>query len=510
MAVPYSPSYIEHLGSILPQWPEFRDLYEFLSSPAQTDSQNCKALIIDQLDNGQIDPRRFGTDSFRLRAKLSQRLPRIRTRIVILQYAEAKSVSRELALEFGFYQFLHASVLILPSDDLGESGSPDSARNWTVLILLRSPFNGCKSSAFELESLSRDSESRLSNSIPFSADISERYITCLQRPTGTEETLRTPLELIQPLCKIIALEIKHHFYTSSQRWEYDDVISLLDVPEAATRLKGLDYDFRANLFRISMDMDITALRETISTITHPGGSCLSAPMVVELESKILWQRLRHDLQCLHEETARNKERFEAYEARCLNRFNLTAAIESLEQSRSIGRLTTLAFIFIPLSFMTSFFGMNVAEFGTGDIHLSLFVVSTVAVLAIITFVWLLSGWIEHYLTTVSSNFYGLRLRLPVLRKLASISPMATFWLVCFAISHSPRMFQTYLLDTGVWGVLGLGVEWDQPRFDEEENLRRWQSTISPFWQRRAMAIIEMTKTRGWHRKSWVQRWRVRR
>lgn len=169
MAVPYSPSYIEHLGSILPQWPEFRDLYEFLSSPApQTDSRSCKALIIDQLDNGQIVPRRFGTDSLRLRARLSHRSPRIRTRIMILQYAEAKSVSRELvdiiatkygfsplllcqhfldkeatassfrplyseaqALEFGFYKFLHASVLILPSDDLGEPGASDSAGNWT-------------------------------------------------------------------------------------------------------------------------------------------------------------------------------------------------------------------------------------------------------------------------------------------------------------------------------------------------------------------------------------------
>ncbi|KAI6754872.1 hypothetical protein HG530_012624 [Fusarium avenaceum] len=367
MAVPYSPSYIEHLGSILPQWPEFRDLYEFLSSHAQSESQSCKALIIDQLDNGQIEPRRFGTDStdsLRLRASLSQRPPRIRTRIVILQYAEAKSISRKLvniiatkysfsplllcqhfldmeatasshrplysesqALEFGFYQFLHASVLILPSDDLGEPGAADSAGNWTVLILLRSPFNGCKSSAFELESLSRDSESRLPNSIPFSADISERYIACLQRPTGTEETLKTPLELIQPLCKIIALEIKHHFYASSQRWEHDDVISLLDVPEAATRLKGLDYDFRVRLFRISMDMDINCLCKTISTITPPWGSCLPAPMVAELESNTLWQRLRHDLQCLHEETVRNKEKFEAYEARCLNRFNLAAAIE---------------------------------------------------------------------------------------------------------------------------------------------------------------------------------------
>jgi len=348
--------------------------------------------------------------------------------------------------------------------------------------------------------------SRLSNRISFSADISERYIAYLQRPASTG----TPLELIHPLCQLIALEIKHHFHTSSQGWEEDNVISLLHAPEAATKLKALDYDFIANLYWTSMDMDMTALRETIATITSPGACCLPSQMAVEPRDAIIWQRLRQDLECLREEAVRNRDKFEAYEARCLSRFNLAAAIESLEQSRSIGHLTTLAFIFIPLSFMTSFFGMNIAEFGTGDIHFRIFVVSTIAVLITITVVWSFSGWIGRRITTVSSNFYGLRIRLETLRTLAVISPTAAFWLACFAISHPLHMFQTYLRNVGVWDVIGLGKDWDRPGFDREENLQRWQMIISPFWQRRGMEIVEMTKVRCRQRKSWYQRWRERR
>ncbi|KAM7186056.1 hypothetical protein V8F33_012047 [Rhypophila sp. PSN 637] len=552
---------MEYLGSILPQWPEFRDLYEVLSTPAAPGPDQGKVVLIDQLKDGRINARRFTNDLPRLGAALSQRPPGTNARVVILQYAEARTVSREFvdmvatrhhispvilsshfvdldergdaspyrplrsetrAIEFGFYKFLHASILLLPDDEQSEFGSSDGHGSWTILILLRSSSRGCDSSAFELEQLSyrHDPNNASSSRLSLSSDISERYIACLQRETfhtghmvdvRAAAAFRTPLDLIHPLCQLIALEIKDHMYRSSLGWKRDDIISLLDVPEAATRLRSLDYNFRASLYRLSMDMDLTALRESIAAITFPPDNnsyshhLLPDPgMVSEMTTNTggIWQCLRHDLQSLQSEAVRTRDEFEAYEARCLNRFNLAAAIESLEQSRSIGRLTILAFIFIPLSLMTSFFGMNIAEFGTGDIHIWVFVASTLSLLATTTVAWMLSGWIGGYFASLSSNFYGLRIRAKTLRTLASISPSAAFWLACFAISHPPRMFQNYLLDVGVWAVLGLGKEWDRPRFldDEDELEKRWQGTLSPFWRRRAMEIVEMTKMRGWQRK----------
>src|SRR5205814_2567253 len=44
----------------------------------------------------------------------------------------------------------------------------------------------------------------------------------------------------------------------------------------------------------------------------------------------------------------------------------------------VGRITKLAFVFIPLNFTTSFFGMNVTEFGTGKTRLWLTILVAVS------------------------------------------------------------------------------------------------------------------------------------
>lgn len=148
-----------------------------------------------------------------------------------------------------------------------------------MLILLRQSARGCESSAFELESLShRDTSGRLDR-VSLSTDMSHRYITYLQRSNDLGQTAKTTLQLIHPLVQLVALEIKEHFYTSSARWEDDEVISLLQTPEAAKELKALDYDFRANLYRVSLNMDIHALRETITAIKNAGPLLQSKTLV---------------------------------------------------------------------------------------------------------------------------------------------------------------------------------------------------------------------------------------
>ena len=65
--------------------------------------------------------------------------------------------------------------------------------------------------------------------------------------------------------------------------------------------------------------------------------------------------------------------------------NLMVSLTSIEESRKsidqatrIKRLTRLAFVFIPLSFVTPVFGMNVKELGTGDAPLCVFFATSVA------------------------------------------------------------------------------------------------------------------------------------
>ena len=57
------------------------------------------------------------------------------------------------------------------------------------------------------------------------------------------------------------------------------------------------------------------------------------------------------------------------------------ARQGIEQAEEDAKLTRLAFVFIPLSFTTSLFGMNVKQFGTGTVPIGLwFAVSIPAVL----------------------------------------------------------------------------------------------------------------------------------
>lgn len=48
----------------------------------------------------------------------------------------------------------------------------------------------------------------------------------------------------------------------------------------------------------------------------------------------------------------------------MNNANLAESRRAMLQARKVGKLTLLAFFYVPLSFTTSFFGMNLEEFGT--------------------------------------------------------------------------------------------------------------------------------------------------
>ena len=292
--------------------------------------------------------------------------------------------------------------------------------------------------------------------------------------------------------------------SSSAKWKDDEVISLLHVPEAAFRLKGLDYDFRAALYRQSFEMDIQALKQTIGALRSPRTS--KYPEMQEALASQKWLDLLHDYGDLLEQAQQNSEGFEAYETRCMNRFSLMASTQSVHQSESIGRLTILAFVFIPLSFVTSFFGMNIVEFGTGSIRIWVFIVSASALVLVMFMVWAISGWVAGIIGKLKENIYGLRIRFSVLRKFAVISPGHSLLLACFALSHSPRTFQNYLVYLGIWGVLGMGRDWDRPVFGSNKQCRLG---LSDFWVRKGLEIVELTSHKGWQHSSFYRRWRKR-
>lgn len=64
----------------------------------------------------------------------------------------------------------------------------------------------------------------------------------------------------------------------------------------------------------------------------------------------------------------------------MNDMNLTESKRAITQAGSVKRLTFIAFVYIPLSFTTSLFGMNVRQLGSGEMPLWVWVATSVLVL----------------------------------------------------------------------------------------------------------------------------------
>lgn len=111
--------------------------------------------------------------------------------------------------------------------------------------------------------------------------------------------------------------------------------------------------------------------------------------VLEQSQSTAWPRMYHeaDASCADEMKAKAAAtanllladfkhlllRVDSLSARCQNGMSIcmnSAAIaesqRAIAQARQVEQLTRLAFIYVPLSFTTSFFGMNLSLFGTGN------------------------------------------------------------------------------------------------------------------------------------------------
>jgi len=74
----------------------------------------------------------------------------------------------------------------------------------------------------------------------------------------------------------------------------------------------------------------------------------------------------------------------------MNNANIAESKRAISQAEKVGKLTLLAFFYVPLSFTTSFFGMNFRQFSSGPtlgIWLWFAVSVPVLALSVLFFVW---------------------------------------------------------------------------------------------------------------------------
>ena len=150
---------------------------------------------------------------------------------------------------------------------------------------------------------------------------------------------------------------------------------------------------------------------------------------------------------------------------------LKEARKSTETALSVANLTKLAFLFIPLSFVASVFGMNIQQFNDGNVNLSTFF-ATAAIMSFLTFFPFL-GLIDWEITVANIKLFGR-------------SPLHGFWFLAFTLLHV-RKSNRALCEERLLYFLSLG---ERPKYGRDPDLEDEDFWIKKFgwvtpgrWQR---------------------------
>lgn len=264
------------------------------------------------------------------------------------------------------------------------------------------------------------------------------------------------------------------------------------------------FEFEANLWDFALKMHRDSLERTLQSLRNfqldatDGGSpdilvSLYKAVILDYETGL---KIAND----------NLQAFYTIESRGISHRATVDALGVAEQSESVGQLTFLAFLFIPLSFVASLFGMNLQTLNSGSASIKSFITASIGTMITVVALLFVAPLLSRFAHALRRNLDGLRFRRRVLRKMAIITPIGAFWLFLYGLTHDPELFAPLVKELGIWVVLGLHEDWEEP----EIITSRRTMPLSTFWEKRIIPIAEITKHRGWHETTFWQRWRDRR
>jgi Mg2+ and Co2+ transporter CorA len=183
-----------------------------------------------------------------------------------------------------------------------------------------------------------------------------------------------------------------------------DVLSNSDV---APSLSNLIYSKRV------LTRHIHRLKENVLAIETKGG--LTTETILDLE----WPQAKGDVERRHVKVVAHTLfrdfkhllfQAEALSEQCdrgmtvsMNSAMIAESKRAIKQAEGVGKLTFLAFLYIPLSFTASFFGMNFHQLGTGTLSIWVWFVASCLVTAVtFLFLWLSTGSLGAHLAQATS------------------------------------------------------------------------------------------------------------
>ena len=141
-----------------------------------------------------------------------------------------------------------------------------------------------------------------------------------------------------------------------------------------------------------LEEHIQRLLDVLDFVRRRGSSCWPKPAKEELKvADNAATLLEDDVERLARRAEGLRARIERALAMAMNIAGINEAKRGIKQTESMFKLTVVAAFYAPFSFVTSFFGMNFQQLGTGSLNLWVFFVALMPLL-LITSSFLFVDW----------------------------------------------------------------------------------------------------------------------
>ena len=209
---------------------------------------------------------------------------------------------------------------------------------------------------------------------------STRYDAALRRMSREDIRCadKNPVEYIYPFIRLLLIEVNARV----QELGYVLETQFLEgaAGEADTRvLEGIWVQLH------DVEQDMSASLDSLTKFASPNQT-KTDPLLNDFEA--LMQQISRSQHDLREYLNRHVSMKSLEESRVA----VMESRKSIELADSVKRLTQIALVFVPLNLVTSFFGMNFVEFGTGKLHVWLFVAAACLLCLMVAMAVFVTSW----------------------------------------------------------------------------------------------------------------------
>ena len=252
------------------------------------------------------------------------------------------------------------------------------------------------------------------------------------------------------------------------------------------------YHFKTGLYSHAFRTRSRSFQESLRSIKAADALLGETPSRAELRTLI------RDLEEILERTHKGQRQLESFMAEWSTERSLQHSHKSVQYADSVGRVTVLAFVFIPVSFVTSLFGMNLQAFGSGSLRAWVVIIVTIGVVVLTSSIWFVSHWFTNRLRRLLERLNGFWRYRRFWLAMARGSLFRAFWMFAFMLAHEPDYYELFLKYLGFENIKHPDGPWEPPRYETE--LTVLEERITPFWNRKARFILVVTRRPSWFKR----------